>query len=385
MATLSNAVSLGRSASVASLDIGVVASVEAECFRLPLDEPLVDAAHGTHDAFELVLCHVRTSTGHEGTGYTYTGGTGGRAIAEFIRTDLAALAKGHSANDISGLWHMLQSRLHYVGRGGLLSFALSALDIALWDAASQALSKPVAELIAGGKAGDSVETYAGFIDLHLAGDELVQLAENALGRGFHAVKTKVGREVMAEDVSRVGLLRSVIGANCQLMIDANFALDADRAIALSRSVEEFDIRWFEEPISPDDFEGYAAIAEATNIPLAMGENLHIIEEFERAIRYSGLTYLQPDASNIGGITGWLKVADLAQAAGLTICTHGMHELHVSLLAGLENPGCLEFHSFPIDRYATHALELRDGRAVVPDRPGIGVAFDHAMLKPHKIS
>ncbi|MEM8724816.1 MAG: mandelate racemase/muconate lactonizing enzyme family protein [Pseudomonadota bacterium] len=363
----------------------MISNVEAECFRLPLKESLVDAAHGEHHFFELVLCHVRTSKGFEGTGYTYTGGKGGRAIAEFLRTDVAQIALGEPANEISAIWSKLQTGLHYVGRGGLLSFAIAALDIGLWDAAAKQHGKSIASFLTGGKQVGSVKTYAGFIDLHLDGDSLSQLAESALSKGFIAVKTKVGRDVMAEDVSRVGLLRSVIGASCDLMVDANFALDIDRSIKFSRAIEEFDIAWFEEPISPDDFEGYGKIAKATNIPLAMGENLHIVEEFERAIQYSKLTYLQPDASNVGGITGWLKVAQMARDAKLTVCTHGMHELHVSLLAALEDPGCLEFHSFPIDEFAMHRLELKDGKAVVPDRPGIGVEFDHGLLKPHKIS
>lgn len=365
--------------------VGTVASVTAECYRLPLSEPLVDAAHGEHHFFELVLCKVRTSNGQEGVGYTYTGGSGGRAIAEFIRTDLAPIVTGSIASDIETSWHKLQSQLHYVGRGGLLSFAIAALDIALWDIAAKASSKSIAHLISQGAPAREIEAYAGFIDLNKDGDGLARLAEDALGRGFNAIKTKVGRPEIAEDVERVGLLRSVIGTDRKLMIDANFSLEVESAIALSKAVEEFDIGWFEEPISPDNFEGYAAIADATNIPLAMGENLHIIEEFERAIRYSRLAILQPDASNIGGITGWLKAAKLAKDAGIAVCTHGMHELHVSLLAAIDEPGCLEYHSFPIDHFTKHPLEIENGFAKVPDRPGIGVEFDDSLLRSHRVS
>lgn len=385
MASVMEARNLGRSFALESSDLGKINSVQAECYRLPLEEALVDAAHGEHKFFEVVVCRIASSKGYEGVGYTYTGGKGGRAIAEFIRTDLSDIAIGQPASDIAGIWNKLQTKLHYVGRGGLLSFAIAAMDIGLWDLAAKALDKSIAALLSHGAPATDVETYVGFIDLQLDGDSLAQLAERALERGFVAAKTKVGRDAMAEDVSRVALLRSVLGAGRDLMVDANFAFDVERAIKFSQSIEEFDIKWFEEPISPDDFEGYASVAKATNIPLAMGENLHLVEEFERAIRYSKLTYLQPDASNIGGITGWLKVAEMAKNADLKVCTHGMHELHVSLLASLEEPGCLEFHSFPIDQYATHRLELKDGRAVVPDRKGIGVEFDFDLLKPHRVS
>lgn len=367
------------------LDLGSVELVDVNCYRLPLSEALVDAAHGKHDSFELITCRVESSNGFAGMGYTYTGGVGGRAIAEFIRSDLAPMVVGEPARDIARIWNKLQNGLHYVGRGGLLSFAISALDIALWDLSCRAVEMPLAQALSLGKPVESVETYAGFIDLHLDGDALVKNVERAMERGFDAVKTKVGRPDVAEDVARVELMRSTIGSDRKLMVDANFSYDVKQAIALSREIEPLDIGWFEEPISPDDFEGYAQIADATAIPLAMGENLHLVEEFERAVRYSKLAILQPDASNIGGITGWLKVAALADEAGLTVCTHGMHELHVSLLGSRALSGFLEWHSFPIDQYTLHPLELRNGKAVVPGRSGVGVEFDADLLRPFLIS
>lgn len=365
--------------------MGTVRSVTAECYRVPLAEPLVDASHGTHSHFELVLCRLETSNGAVGTGYTYTGGFGGRAIAEFLRSDLAPVVIGMDAGNISAIWTAVQSQLHYVGRGGLLSFALSALDIALWDALCRAANKPLAGLLANGRQAESVETYSGFIDLHVDGDALASMAERALQRGFVALKTKVGRDNIDEDIARVELLRSVLGPDRQLMVDANYSYDVERAVRLSRGIEHLNIGWFEEPVSPDEFEAYAEIASRTSIPLAMGENLHILEEFERAIRLSNLAIVQPDASNIGGITGWLAVADMADAAGLRVCSHGMHELHVSLLASRGNQGCLEWHSFPIDEYTSSPLVLANGRAITPRQTGVGVDFDADLLRPHRVS
>jgi len=366
-------------------NLGSISAVTAHCYRVPIPEPLVDAAHGTHYFFELVVCRVETTSGLSGVGYTYTGGSGGRAIAEFIRTDLAAVAMGMSAADISVVWSAIQTKLHYVGRGGLLSFALSALDIALWDILCRASDQSLAGLLSNGKPAPAVSTYAGFIDLHLDGEALEANARRALGQGFNAIKTKIGRKKQSEDVARVELLRSVLGPDHNLMVDANFALDVGQAISFSKAIEKFDIGWFEEPICPDDFEGYAAIAQETSIPLAMGENLHILQEFSRAIRYSHLDILQPDASNIGGISGWLAVATMADNAGLQVCTHGMHELHVSLLASRNTSSYLEWHSFPIDQYTTHPLELRDGKAQTPDRVGTGVEFDFDLLDHHRVS
>jgi L-alanine-DL-glutamate epimerase-like enolase superfamily enzyme len=205
-----------------------------------------------------------------------------------------------------------------------------------------------------------------------------------LAAGFNAVKIKVGQPSLEEDVARIRAVRALIGPDIHFMIDANYALNVAQAIALAKAVRDQNILWFEEPIIPENFAGYAEISKATGIAVAQGENLHTHEEFQMALAQSRLGFVQPDASNCGGITGWLRVAAESARSGVPICSHGMQELHVSLVSGQAHGGWLEVHSFPIDRYTKQPLQLEQHLAMAPDAPGIGVEFDWERLQPFRL-
>jgi L-alanine-DL-glutamate epimerase-like enolase superfamily enzyme len=360
-----------------------IKSVKVEYYQIPLAEVLSDAKHGDHTHFEIIVLRILTNDGYEGMGYTYTGGKGGRAIFSLLNDEIKPSLIGADSSAIMSIWDKLQWDLHYVGRGGLLSFAISAVDIALWDIKCKRLSSPLWQ-VAGGH-DNKTPCYAGGIDLNFDEDKLLNNIQGYLNRGFNAVKIKVGKEDLKEDIARVKAVRNLIGSNKALMVDANYSMDVQHAIRFAKAIEEFDITWFEEPTIPDDYKGFARIAQATSIPLAMGENLHTLHEFGYAIDQAKLGFLQPDASNIGGITGWLHVASLAYTHNLPICSHGMHELHVSLLASQPHKGFLEVHSFPIDEYTTQPLSLdENAKACAPNIIGTGVEFDSQLIKPHLI-
>lgn len=357
-----------------------IKSIKNAIYNIPLAEVLSDAKHGDHTHFEVVTCTIMTEDGYEGTGYTYTGGKGGGAIFSLLENDIKPSLIGKNAADIQQIWDSMYWNLHYVGRGGILSFAMSAVDIALWDIKCKALGEPLYK-VAGG-ASDRTKCYAGGIDLNFSEQKLLNNIRGYLERGFNAVKIKVGKEDYLEDVARVEAVRKLIGNDIKFMVDANYSMSEQKAVTFAQAIEKFDITWFEEPTLPDEYEMYGRIADATSIPIAMGENLHTWHEFTYAFAQSKLGFVQPDASNIGGITGWLEISELAKKHDIPVCSHGMHELHVSLLSSQPHAGYLEVHSFPIDEYTTRPLKLENGKAVAPDIVGTGVEFAPELINPH---
>ena len=332
--------------------------------------------------FEVVLVQLRSDCGLAGIGYTYTIGSGGAAIRSLIACDMASMLLGADANRIEEIWERMWRRLHYIGRGGLVAFAMSAVDIAMWDLKGQRENQPLWKLLGGHSS--QARAYAGGIDLQLGPDELVEQTRDNLRKGFRAIKIKVGRDKLSEDVARLRAVRDCVGPDMPLMVDANMRYTVEQAIRAARSFRDYDVYWFEEPTIPDDYKGMARIAIEGGLPIAAGENLHTIYEFRHTIEDAKIAFPEPDVSNIGGITNWMRVAKLAYAHNLPVTSHGVHELHLHLLAAVPNASLLEVHSFGLERFITNPPKLKNGIMQAPNAPGHGVQFDWERLSEFEI-
>ena len=360
-----------------------ISRVETELYHVPLAREMVDAIHGIQREFSLIVVKIETADGATGMGYTYSvGKVGGTAIATIIRDNLAPLLIGEDPRRIEQIWQKLWWAVHYVGRGGIATFGISAIDVALWDLKSKLANEPLWRHLGGFS--DKVEAYAGGIDFDLNIEELLEQTQGFLDEGLNAIKIKIGRDNISEDAERIAAVREFLGPHRKLMVDVNMKWTVQQALKAVRAFEPYDLHWIEEPTIPDDYEGHRRIESEGPIAVCSGENLHTLYEFKQMIATGGISFPDGDVSNVGGITNFMKVAHFAEAHNRKMTSHGIHEMHVSCLAAIPNASLLEVHSFRLDDYLVHPMVIEDGYALTSDRPGHGVDFDWDKIGQHQV-
>jgi L-alanine-DL-glutamate epimerase-like enolase superfamily enzyme len=359
--------------------MALIKKIETGFFRIPLAVTLTDSTHGEIRAFELITVRLHDSDGVEGVGYTYTVGRNGGAVADILRREIPELIEDKEADDTEAIWLRVWWALHYGGRGGASVLALSALDIALWDLKARRAKLPLWRLLGGFDR--RVPCYAGGIDLDLPIEDLLKQTDANLGKGFRAIKMKVGRSDLASDVARVKAMRDHLGDGFPLMVDANMKWTVEEAIRAAKALQPYDLTWLEEPTIPDDVAGHRRILAQGGVPIAAGENLRTLWEFKNYIVSDAVSYPEPDVTSCGGVSSFMKIARLAEAFNLPVTSHGAHDVTVHLLAACPNRSYLEAHGFGLDRYIEHPLILEQGMAIAPMHLGHGVSFNWKALVP----
>ncbi len=352
--------------------------VKTAYYRLPL-EPMGDAGHGAIDTEELITLELHAE-GLTGRGYSYTIGRGGRAVLSLIDQDIAPMILGQDATDIRALWDLMWRRLLYVGRGGLASFAIAAVDVALWDLRGVREGEPLYALL--GAEAREIPAYGSGVDLPKTLDGLLVQTEGFMERDLPGVKVKIGRNEPREDEQRVEAVRNLVGDDIDLMVDANMAWEAGEALERGRRLERFGLYWYEEPTIPEDVAGHARISLALDVPVAVGESLHSPHEFRRYVDEEAASVLQIDPITNGGITASLAALKMANDAGLSTSSHYTDELSAHLLCASANPLYLEKHAFALDPYLEEPQVITDGRVRPTETPGTGLRFDAEALAPY---
>ena len=353
-----------------------IAWIRVSSTFLPLANPISDAKVLTGrqkpmTEIAILFAEIETSDGHQGVGFSYSkraGGPGQFAHA----SEIAPALIGEDSNDIARLWDKLCWAGASVGRSGLSVQAIGAFDVALWDMKARRAGLSLAKLL--GAHRDSVRCYntsGGF--LHTPLDQLLVNTTASREKGIGGIKLKVGQPDFALDIKRVEAVRKNLGDSFPLMVDANQQWDRPTAQRMCRIFEPFNLIWIEEPLDAYDNEGHAALARQFDTPIATGEMLTSAAEVAELIRSRAADYIMPDAPRVGGITPFLKVAALADHAGLLLAPHFAMELHVHLAAAYPREPWVEHFEW-LEPLFNERLEIADGRMLVPTRPGIGVSI-----------
>ncbi|MCS3492965.1 MULTISPECIES: mandelate racemase/muconate lactonizing enzyme family protein [Actinomycetes] len=347
--------------------------VKLSTARLPLATPISDAKVFTgrqKPMTEVVFlfAEITTEQGHEGFGFSYSKRAGGPAQYAHAK-EVAQAMIGEDPSDIAKLYTKLLWAGASVGRSGVATQALAALDIALYDMKAKRAGLPLAKFL--GSHRDSVRTYntsGGFLNASI--EEVKDRATQSIEEGIGGIKIKVGLPDSAEDLRRVAAVREHIGPDFPLMVDANQQWDRATALRMGRRLEEFNLVWIEEPLDAYDAEGHAALTAALDTPIATGEMLASVSEHERLIAARACDIIQPDAPRVGGITQFQRLATFADQAGLDLAPHFAMEIHLHLAAAYPREPWVEHFDW-LDPLFNEHLETKDGRMIVPNRPGLG--------------
>ncbi|MDQ2082744.1 mandelate racemase/muconate lactonizing enzyme family protein [Xanthobacteraceae bacterium Astr-EGSB] len=320
---------------------------------------------------------IVTEDGREGYGFTGTHAdlASDRLITACIRDCYAPLLVGEDASETSRLWTKLARHpaLQWVGRAGITQLALAGVDVALWDLNAKAAGVPLWHLL-GGAQRDKVEAYNTDIGwLSLSKEALLDGCRAAIeGEGFRRVKVKVGHADLNVDIDRLEAVRRTVGSRVTVAIDGNGRWDLPTCLRFCARAAPLDIFWFEEPLWYDDVASHAALARASSIPIALGEQLYTLDAFNAFITAGAVHYVQPDVTRLGGITEVLQVATVALAHRLPVAPHAgdMSQVHVHLAYWLQNTPALEYIPWIKDAFEEPA-DVVDGFFKKPQRPGAG--------------
>jgi L-alanine-DL-glutamate epimerase-like enolase superfamily enzyme len=360
-----------------------IKSIQSHVLRVPLDEPLAGGPPYFRSHNQFVILRVETEDGIEGIGATFFGGALSATLKHAV-DQLGELIIGEDPLRVEAITQKLRSAAASAGPGGILTLAISGIDMALWDIKGKLLGQSLGTMLGGLR--DRVPTYAsGALVRAYPLDHLVKAAQLLVNRGFKQMKTQLalpGDTTPAKEVERARLIREAAGPDIDLMCDINQRWSVHQAIEIGKRVEDVHFFWLEDVTVNDDYTGLARVAEALITPLAGGECLYGITPFRHMIEAHSVDIIMIDLNRVGGISNWMKVAAMAEAFNLPVVSHLFPEIHVHLVSAIPNGLTVEYMPWSFRLFEEVPVPV-NGELVVPTKPGLGLQFsrdiDHYIV------
>jgi len=380
--------------------MSLIKKVTCHVVSAPVERPFTSSRGWLYKTRGSCIVEIETVDGIVGWGECY----GPSAVAKaYLETQFAPRIIGRDAFDVEVIWEDLYNRIKDYGGRGMATSALSGIDIALWDIIGKSCGKPIHKLI-GGAYRTEVTAYATglyFIDMDRLIEEAVEEANEFVGNGFVAIKMKIGLGSPKLDIDRVAAVRKAIGDDVRLMVDANHCFTVPQAIRIGRELEKLNVEWFEEPISPEDIDGYVEVTRSLDMAVAGGENEFTRWGFRDLVVRKAMDIIQPDVCAAGGISECRKIATLASAHGVECIPHAWGSaiglaatLH--FLAALPDqppsfrpmPPLLELEQCenPFrDLLSVEPILQKGGKVQVPTGAGLGIEIDRSVLDRYRVA
>ena len=351
---------------------------------MAIEDGTLSSEHSSSGKSQLFV-HIKTNLGIEGLGI----GQASPGVREIIETGLKMILINQDPLDIEYIWTQMYRRVRSYGRKGVALCAISAIDIGLWDLKAKILQLPLYKLL--GPYTDKIPVYGSGGWTNLSESDLVESMLRYVEMGFTRIKMKVGKDYgksEREDISRVQSVRKAIGNDVALYIDANTAYYVKQAIYMAKEFEQMQVGWFEEPTIPDDISGLAEIRSKINIPVATGELEYTKFGFKQLLQNQAADIIQPNVGRVGGITEWLKIANLAQAFNVQIAPHACLLIHLHLACSQPNIKAIESvdTEHELDKVLYIEIPQPENGSITPflDKPGLGLELNPYSLQKWSI-
>jgi len=364
-----------------------ITGAESFILDIPIGSEIADSMQSV-TKLEFAGLKIQTDQGISGIGYTVTVGVGGSVIQNVLDTLYIHHLSGKDPFNVREIWQELYfGGAHWIGRAGATTMAQAAVDIALWDIIAKAAERPLWQVLGGARSADMpiYNTHAGWLNYSV--EQLLDEASSLIDQGYTALKMKVGRPDTAEDYRRVAAVRKAIPESTLLMVDANQKWDLMQAQHAAHLLEDLNLSWLEEPLHPDDIKAHRVLKQGTSMPIALGEHVYTTHAFRDYIESNAVDVVQVDVCRIGGITPWMEVAALANAANLRVCPHAgdLMQVHQHMVKAIPNNWLLEVIPIWSPGPFREPIQLRDGYCLTPTQPGASTDFTDEAIEKFRVS